>query len=126
MAQDRRDALNDSPQAERNAFLFGWHIGFYNFALVTAANETGTTLTQESRQLLGGLVSRVEEYIKYFGVEVYFKTPTSPSDARLLWTNLEQIDLTERGSSFTESSMLDMGDVFWNSANLANRLSITL
>jgi hypothetical protein len=94
--------LNDSTHAERNAFLFGWNIGYYNFVLVTAGKENGATLTPNSRQVLNVVASRVEEYIKYFEIVAHLKYPTSPSDARLVWCNRAQIESTEHGGNFID------------------------
>jgi hypothetical protein len=48
------------------------------------------------------IVSRVEEFIRYFDIEVDFTPPISPSDARSLSGQLRKIETTERGGTFID------------------------
>jgi hypothetical protein len=76
--------LKSSVQNERNAFSFGWHIGYYAFVLTTASKGTGRKLDEKTKQIISIIRPRCIELFKYFKVDAEFKEPTSPQEAKQL------------------------------------------
>jgi TRAP-type uncharacterized transport system fused permease subunit len=105
MSQD----LKNRRLIEHNAVALGYHIGLVFFVIAVASKESTETLSKETSQVLQIGRSRINEYIKFFNLDVEFNYPTSPNEARVLFANLPDLR-SKAGSDIDDALSVGYGN----------------
>jgi hypothetical protein len=79
--------MNATPNkvTERNAFLLGWHMGYYQLTIMNAKNDFSPF-----REMLPVVVSGLSELINFFQLGIDVISPKDESEARLAFEHFEK------------------------------------